>query len=206
MHRLSRHFSPALTRPALPDHPSPDDPSTLPSTAYHLFPRPRDLLRHVYDPSQRTTPRLRLEQTLRELGFGYRARFIVETVRTLVCAHGTEEERGLLGEAAAAAAGEAGEAGEAARDVRGVEAFLVSLRADEAAWRAELLALQGVGRKVADCIGLMSLDRVRQYGVSPALRIPFVDICLGVLASTTSCRSIRTFSKSPRVIHGSPQS
>lgn len=169
MHRLSQHFSPALTRLPLPDHqPSPDPSIRPPSTAYHLFPRPGDLLRHVDEPSQSTTtPRLRLEQTLRELGFGYRARFIAEAVRTLVCAHGTEEERRLLGEEAPAVP-----AGELERDVRGVEAFLISLRADEAAWRAELLALQGVGRKVADCIGLMSLDRVSPHTVRARAHSP----------------------------------
>ena len=71
---------------------------------------------------------------LRELGFGYRAEFIQKTARMLIEGHGSDED---------------------------VFRWLFSLRGrstDEA--RSELLRLMGVGRKVADCVLLMSLDKV----------------------------------------------
>ena len=71
---------------------------------------------------------------LRSLGFGYRADFIQKTAAMLLDAHGSDE---------------------------GVYAFLAGLRkADTEFARAELMKLMGVGRKVADCILLMSLDKV----------------------------------------------
>lgn len=71
---------------------------------------------------------------LRSLGFGYRADFIQKTAAMLLDAHGSDE---------------------------GVYAFLAGLRnADTECARAELMKLMGVGRKVADCILLMSLDKV----------------------------------------------
>ncbi|KAH9930683.1 DNA glycosylase, partial [Fomitopsis serialis] len=78
--------------------------------------------------------------TLRTLGFGYRAEFIQKTAKMLVEAHGT---------------GSAGEGG-----LEPAEKWLHTLRTTcttEA--REELLKLMGVGRKVADCILLMSLDK-----------------------------------------------
>jgi len=84
--------------------------------------------------------------TLRELGFGYRAEFIQRTAKMLVDKHG------------------------AARDPHGVyeasEAWLLTLRntaTTEA--REELLNFIGVGRKVADCVLLMSLDKVWQFEI-----------------------------------------
>ncbi|KAJ7632708.1 DNA glycosylase [Roridomyces roridus] len=69
--------------------------------------------------------------TLRGLGFGYRADFIQRTAKMLVDTHG-----------------------------EGAEKFLASLRdADTATAREELLKFVGVGRKVADCVLLMSLDK-----------------------------------------------
>ncbi|KAL0063738.1 8-oxoguanine glycosylase ogg1 [Marasmius tenuissimus] len=68
---------------------------------------------------------------LRSLGFGYRAEFIQKTARMLFDAHGN-----------------------------GAETWLMKLReASTEEARAELLKLMGVGRKVADCILLMSLDK-----------------------------------------------
>lgn len=76
--------------------------------------------------------------TLRSLGFGYRAGYIQKTAQILVDAHGTTE---------------------AGREPS--ELWLESLRGVATAdARAELLKLMGVGRKVADCILLMSLDKV----------------------------------------------
>ncbi|KAJ1928058.1 8-oxoguanine glycosylase ogg1, partial [Tieghemiomyces parasiticus] len=73
-----------------------------------------------------------LEPTLRALGFGYRARYIQNTVEALVAAHGAHQ----------------------------ADSWLRSLR-DEPydVARAALLQLSGVGPKVADCICLMSLDK-----------------------------------------------
>jgi N-glycosylase/DNA lyase len=72
--------------------------------------------------------------TLRGLGFGYRADFIQRTAKMLVETHGTGDS---------------------------AEKFLASLRnsSTEDA-RNELLKFVGVGRKVADCVLLMSLDKV----------------------------------------------
>jgi N-glycosylase/DNA lyase len=77
---------------------------------------------------------------LRSLGFGYRADFIQRTAKMLVDEH------------CAATIGSAIEA---------PEKWLMTLRdlgTPEA--REELLRFVGVGRKVADCILLMSLDKV----------------------------------------------
>ncbi|KAF8519485.1 DNA glycosylase [Hysterangium stoloniferum] len=70
--------------------------------------------------------------TLRSLGFGYRAEYIQRTAQMLVDAHGAD----------------------------GAEAFLDGLRQRSTTdARQELLRLMGVGRKVADCVLLMSLDK-----------------------------------------------
>ena len=80
---------------------------------------------------------------LRGLGFGYRADFIQKTASMLIEEHQTDE---------------------------GVYEYLHGLReksTEEA--RAELLKLMGVGRKVADCILLMSLDKVRPLHGTPSI-------------------------------------
>ena len=73
-----------------------------------------------------------VEATLRSLGFGYRAKYIQKTAALLCSAH-DDPQKWLLG----------------LRDVPTEQA------------REELLKLAGVGPKVADCILLMSLDKVR---------------------------------------------
>lgn len=81
---------------------------------------------------------------LRKLGFGYRADFIQKTARMLVDSHGGPVKAGVSPEPA--------------------EEWLHTLRTmNTADARAELLKLMGVGRKVADCILLMSLDKVMQF-------------------------------------------
>ena len=76
---------------------------------------------------------------LRSLGFGYRADFIQKTAKMLVDAHGASS-----------------------KGKEGPEKWLYSLRGMSIAGaREELLKLMGVGRKVADCILLMSLDKVK---------------------------------------------
>ena len=77
---------------------------------------------------------------LRSLGFGYRAEFIQRTAEMLVNAHGSN----------------------ALSDTREAsEKWLMTLRdVDTSEAREELVKFVGVGRKVADCILLMSLDKV----------------------------------------------
>ncbi|KAF9564379.1 DNA glycosylase [Agrocybe pediades] len=76
---------------------------------------------------------------LRSLGFGYRADFIQRTAKMLVDAHGTTSKQQLVEEP---------------------EIWLHSLRKHSTSEaREELLKFVGVGRKVADCILLMSLDK-----------------------------------------------
>ncbi|KAF8635610.1 hypothetical protein AX15_000250 [Amanita polypyramis BW_CC] len=78
---------------------------------------------------------------LRSLGFGYRASFIQKTARMLVEAHGSDSKTD----------DDPREPG---------EVWLEKLRGtstEEA--RDELLKFTGVGRKVADCVLLMSLDK-----------------------------------------------
>ncbi|KAN0141005.1 DNA glycosylase [Lactarius tabidus] len=75
--------------------------------------------------------------TLRSLGFGYRADFIQKTAKMLVDAHDVSS-----------------------KGKEGPEKWLYSLRGMSTAdAREELLKLMGVGRKVADCVLLMSLDK-----------------------------------------------
>ncbi|KAG5647251.1 hypothetical protein DXG03_000786 [Asterophora parasitica] len=78
--------------------------------------------------------------TLRSLGFGYRADFIHRTAKMLVDAHGKIPHPHDSSEAS--------------------EKWLMGLRnsATEVA-REELLKFVGVGRKVADCVLLMSMDK-----------------------------------------------
>jgi N-glycosylase/DNA lyase len=78
--------------------------------------------------------------TLRSLGFGYRAEFIQRTAEMLVNTHGSKT-------------------GHDTREA--AESWLTTLRTVSTSdAREELLRFIGVGRKVADCILLMSLDKV----------------------------------------------
>lgn len=105
---------------------------------YHDFPEPCSLAgEHV-------------EAELRALGFGYRARYISETARMIV--RKEQEEPGWLEglrnpEAPVLAAAMSRSAGEMAEGGR--EGYRRA--------HAQLLALQGVGPKVADCVCLMGL-------------------------------------------------
>ncbi|KAF7363518.1 DNA glycosylase [Mycena sanguinolenta] len=114
VHALCKHYSPLLL-----SMPNPSDP--LVEVPYHPFPSPTVL----------AAPDV--EATLRDLGFGYRAKFIQKTAQMLVETHGSGEQ---------------------------AERFLAGLRtASTGDAREELLKLMGVGRKVADCVLLMSLDK-----------------------------------------------
>ncbi|KAG1756614.1 DNA glycosylase [Suillus paluster] len=81
-----------------------------------------------------------VKSTLRALGFGYRADYIQRTAKMLVDTHGSSISQSGLRE--------------------NCEEWLIGLRnmSTEAA-REELLKFVGVGRKVADCVLLMSLDK-----------------------------------------------
>ena len=80
--------------------------------------------------------------TLRSLGFGYRAEYIQKTAKMLVDQHEGSSTSSDAQEAA--------------------ELWLITLRKlPTSQVRAELLKLMGVGRKVADCVLLMSMDKVR---------------------------------------------
>lgn len=88
-------------------------------------------------PSVLAAPNIASE--LRSLGFGYRADFIQRTARMLVDRHGSATVQGLM---------------------EPPEKWLMTLRnEDTTKAREELLQLSGVGRKVADCVLLMSLDK-----------------------------------------------
>jgi N-glycosylase/DNA lyase len=85
-----------------------------------------------------------VKSTLRALGFGYRADYIQRTAKMLVDTHGSSMSNSELRE--------------------NCEEWLTGLRemSTEAA-REELLRFVGVGRKVADCVLLMSLGKVSRY-------------------------------------------
>jgi N-glycosylase/DNA lyase len=107
------------------------DPSN-PSEHYTYHPFP--------PPSALTAPSV--NTTLRSLGFGYRADFIHKTAKMLVESHGSSPLSADLREPS--------------------EIWLHTLRSEDTAKaREELLKFVGVGRKVADCVLLMSMDKVR---------------------------------------------
>lgn len=110
MQRLSERFSSPLL--------SLDNPDGELETTYYLFPSSEDL------------PTQHLEAILRELGFGYRARYLESTLSSL-------RERGIVED-----------------ELRRWR----SLPMEEV--RKELIMLKGVGRKVADCVMLMCMDQV----------------------------------------------
>ena len=102
---------------------------------YHSFPPPSTL----------AAPEV--AANLRALGFGYRADFIQKTAKMLV-----EREAGPLSPKLPSAfyAGK-----------EPAEVWLAGLRNEQTVVaREELIKLMGVGRKVADCVLLMSLDKV----------------------------------------------
>lgn len=91
--------------------------------------------------------------TLRSLGFGYRADFIQKTAKILGDAYGV---------------------GPSSEGKEGPERWLYTLRSlTTMDARQELLKLMGVGRKVADCVLLMSLDKVSHQWCLPLLRSKF---------------------------------
>jgi N-glycosylase/DNA lyase len=80
--------------------------------------------------------------TLRTLGFGYRAEYVHRTAKMLVESHGAHIPAG--------------------QTIESAEVWLRGLRSlNTNVARDELLKFFGVGRKVADCVLLMSLDKVK---------------------------------------------
>jgi N-glycosylase/DNA lyase len=110
---------------------------------YHPFPPPSAL----------AAPEVAAK--LRALGFGYRADFIQKTAKMLV-----ERDVGPSPSKSPSTfyAGQ-----------EPAEVWLTSLREEPTATaREELIKLMGVGRKVADCVLLMSLNKVRSVFTAPA--------------------------------------
>jgi len=114
------------------------------------LPAPEDVLDAATDASSQTyhpfpppssLSNAEVATTLRSLGFGYRASFIQRTASMLVEAHGLDNKT---------------------HSTEASERWLQTLRdRPTAEARDELLQFVGVGRKVADCVLLMSLDKVR---------------------------------------------
>jgi N-glycosylase/DNA lyase len=115
VHSLCIHFSPPLCTSSDLSNPPLD-------SAWHPFPPPSAL----------ANPKV--EAKLRELGFGYRAKYIQKTA-AMLCEKHEFPTKALL-------------------DLR-------KLTTSEA--KEQLLEFHGVGPKVADCILLMSLDKVNQF-------------------------------------------
>lgn len=112
--------------------PVPDSDSTAKDVTYHPFPAPSTL----------ATPEVAIK--LRSLGFGYRADFIQRTANMLVDEHSAASMDTSVH-----------------CSIEAPERWLMSLRdLDTTKAREELLRFVGVGRKVADCILLMSLNKV----------------------------------------------
>ncbi|RAL12799.1 8-oxoguanine glycosylase OGG1 [Aspergillus homomorphus CBS 101889] len=107
--------------------------------AYHDFPRPEAL---VADD---------VEATLRELGFGYRAKYIAQTARVVALEREVGWLEGLRNPEVSGAGcrGDGGGAVEEEMREEGREGYRLA--------HEKLLELQGVGPKVADCVCLMGL-------------------------------------------------
>jgi len=149
----------------------PPGESSDPET-YHSFPPPSTL----------ASPEVAAK--LRALGFGYRADFIQKTAKML-----SERDIGPSSSALPPAF-------YAGREP--AEVWLAGLRKEQtAAARGELIKLMGVGRKVADCVLLMSLDKVRLLVPSP--EVPPVLMPFQTSRGKSSL-STRTSTKSPTSI------
>jgi N-glycosylase/DNA lyase len=159
MHRLSQHFSEPLLTLSDPSIPSLPSPDVKAEEDGSGEPSPTTTY-HLFPPPHALPAKL--ETILRELGFGYRAGFIESSLATLRAEFGAEPgdiEKGL-------------------ETFRTTEVDVV---------RDKLLALKGVGRKVADCVMLMCLDQAS--GIVPlktSIHLP-PDAC-----SRARCSSLLT--------------
>jgi N-glycosylase/DNA lyase len=117
---------------------------TVDGVAYHAFPTLSALAQAQ-------------EAELRQMGFGYRAKFIVQTVAALQERGGDAWLEGLrqlnAGATTAAAESEASTASAASGAATAAAAGTAAEHLQDA-----LVQLSGVGRKVADCVALFSLD------------------------------------------------
>lgn len=131
---------------------------------------------------------------LRALGFGYRADFIQRTAAMLVETHGVTQSPKTRMEPS--------------------EEWLTTLRTlSTTEARAELLKFVGVGRKVADCILLMSLDKVGCPSLSRNTNIDTHTTegghTCGYTCTPDSCQTLRPQGRcqggkhEPKVIRGS---
>lgn len=162
---LCTHFAPKLTTYEYQG----DDASMV--IDYHPFPTPQALAQEG------------VEQKLRELGFGYRAKYIAQTAQMLCEAHTRPTvERDcdtpvVLREIQESQVRQGVHKNdvddvkpvkieESPTQPHSVHSYLSSLRTlSYAEARTELLQFQGVGPKVADCILLMSLDQASSIPV-----------------------------------------
>jgi N-glycosylase/DNA lyase len=127
-------------------HPNQEDHTITEEMHHHPFPSPQALAQEG------------VEQRLRELGFGYRAKYIAQTAKMLCEAHGfqppplDQEERPKkrLRKTDTSAPGESSRFGS-------VHDYLHSLRSiSYVEAKEELIKLPGIGPKVAECV--LSVD------------------------------------------------
>ncbi|KAA1469465.1 DNA glycosylase [Dentipellis sp. KUC8613] len=133
---LCKQYSPPLLSlpPPTPTPGCPPTPPLDPAEPAELEPEEF----HPFPPPS-SLARSDVSATLRSLGFGYRADFIQKTAQMLIDEHGAEQS---------------------SSNQEAPELWLRTLRdMPTAEARLELLKFMGVGRKVADCVMLMSLDK-----------------------------------------------
>ncbi|KDN37803.1 DNA glycosylase [Tilletiaria anomala UBC 951] len=142
---LCTHFSPRLMTLL---HYSPDDAGLKEEVHYHPFPPPEALAAEG------------VEMRLRELGFGYRAKYIAQTAQMLCAAHGQLHSHDSKRHAKRPRKSHDDEAWVTSSSHASVAEYLESLRKmSYLDARQELIQFPGIGPKVADCILLMSLDQ-----------------------------------------------
>jgi N-glycosylase/DNA lyase len=151
---LCAQYSPPLLSlappmPTVTRMPTPSESDGTNSCSVTPEPEPELESYHPFPPPSRlSSPDV--AATLRSLGFGYRADFIQKTAKMLGDAHSADSP--LEGKG-------------------GPERWLYTLRdMPTTDARQELLKLMGVGRKVADCVLLMSLDKVGHRWLLPSSR------------------------------------
>jgi N-glycosylase/DNA lyase len=151
---LCAQYSPPLVSllPPMPTAtrmPTPSESDGTNSCSATPVPEPELESYHPFPPPSRlSSPDV--VATLRSLGFGYRADFIQKTAKML---------------------GDAYRADPSLEGKEGPESWLYTLRdMSTTNARQELLKLMGVGRKVADCILLMSLNKVGHRWLLPSFR------------------------------------
>ncbi|EJD42201.1 DNA glycosylase [Auricularia subglabra TFB-10046 SS5] len=133
---LCTHFGTHVASLPIPD--SPESESTMQD--YHSFPPPSALAAPT------------VAAKLRALGFGYRAEYIQRTAQMVL-------ESACDSYAPCEVDAWPSETARSEADTKALASLEALRKMGTDAARAELLKLMGVGRKVADCILLMSLDK-----------------------------------------------